>query len=338
LKPTRILQVLVSLVLLGVLVRWIDVGAFAAAVGGADPALLGLALALALADRLLMAVKWNLLLGAKRIRLRWTEAVRVYWSSTFLGLFLPSTVGADVVRAVVLSRSESRRADVVSSILVERFLGLVALALFGVAGAALAPLALAGAVPDRGRLLGAAVGAAVAVIGGLAFSFTPAAGRLVDAAAERARGTRLVGRAAEVLAKVYRSFHGYREHRGVLGAFLALSLLENLLPIVRAYLVARALHADVSFVFFAAIVPLELLLIRLPLTVDGFGLREGLFTWFLAKVGVPGSLGFAVGLVNHVLFLLAVVPGGVMHFAGSAGRGPRRPAGEGAAPLDQPGR
>jgi uncharacterized protein (TIRG00374 family) len=336
-KPTRILQVVVSVALLGVLLRWIDLDAFGRAVASADPALLALALLFAVADRLLMALKWNLLLAAKDIRLRTAEVVRLYWTSTFLGLFLPATVGADVVRAVVLSRSESRRADVVSSILVERFLGLVALALFGIAGAVLAPSVLGDAAPDGRRLLAVAIGAAAALTLLLGFSFTSACERLVDLVANGTASVRLVGKATALLAKVYRSFRGYRSHGVALLVFFLLSLVENALPIVRAFCVARALHVDAPFLFFAAIVPIELLLIRLPITIDGFGLREGIFTWFLAKIGVPGSLGFAVGLVNHALFLIAVMPGGVMHFLGSAGK--RTVAGAaGAAPADGPDR
>ena len=179
---------------------------------------------------------------------------------------------------------------------------------------------LSGVSFDGPRLLGLAVAAAALVTGTFAFSFTEACGRLVEAAAARFADTRFVGRGVGILAKVYRSFRAYRDHKGALTAFFLLTLLENFFPMVRAYCVARALHVDVPFLFFAAIVPIELLVIRLPLTIDGFGVREGLFTWFLTKVGVDESLGFAVGLVNHVLFLLAVLPGGVMHFLGNRSR------------------
>ena len=324
-RVIRILQVVVSVALLILLVRWIDVGAFRRAISTADVVLLFGAFVLAVADRVMMALKWNVLLIAKGIRLRWTEVVRVYWTSTFVGLFLPATVGADVVRAVFVSRSESRRADVVSSILVERFLGLVSLAIFGFVGAVLAPAVLGGGAIDSARLLLIVGGAAVAVTLALAFSFTSTCARLVDATTARVSGVRWLGRAAEIVAKVYRSFRGYREHRGALALFLALSLAENLLPIGRALLTARALDVHTPILFFTAIVPMESLLIRLPITVDGFGLREGVFTFFLAKMGVPQSLGFAVGLVNHVLFLLAVMPGGVMHFLGSAEKSRARP-------------
>lgn len=324
-KPGRIVQIAFSLVLLGVLLRWIDGPAFLRAIAAADLRILGLALGLAIADRLLMALKWNILLRARDIRLSAVEAIQVYWRSTFLGVFLPATVGGDVVRAVLLSQRESRRAEIVSSILVERFLGLVALTLFGVLGAALAPAVLGGDGIDRAGLLALTIGTAAAITFLFAFSFTSACERLVESMAARAAGIRFVGRGAELLAKVYRSFRAYREHRGALAAFFALSLFENVLPMARAYCVARALHVDVGFLFFAAIVPLELLVIRLPVTIDGFGIREGLFMWFLVKMGVPESVGFAVGLVNHVLFLLAVAPGGVIHFLGARRAEKERP-------------
>jgi uncharacterized protein (TIRG00374 family) len=316
-KSGRVLQIVISLGLLGVLLRWIDGPAFLRAIAAADLRILALAFVLALADRLLMALKWNVLLRARDIRLTWLESIQVYWRSTFLGVFLPATVGGDVVRAILLSQRESRRAEVVSSILVERFLGLVSLALFGVLGAALAPAVLGGDAVDRVGLLVVTIGAALAVTVVFAYSFTGACQRVVESIAARTSGMRLVGKGTALLAKVYRSFRAYREHRGALATFFALSLFENLLPMARAFCVAKALHVDVGFLFFAAIVPLELLVIRLPVTIDGFGIREGLFMWFLVRMGVPESVGFAVGLVNHVLFLLAVVPGGVIHFLAS---------------------
>jgi hypothetical protein len=220
---------------------------------------------------------------------------------------------------------------------VERALGLVALAVFGFVGAVLAPAVLGGGVIDQRRLLFIVGGATVAVTAALAFAFTSTCERLVDFTIERAGRVRWLARAADVLGKVYRSFRGYREHRGALTLFLVLSIAENLLPIGRALFVARAMHVYTPILFFTAIVPIELLLIRLPLTVDGFGLREGVFTFFLAKVGVPQSTGFAVGLTNHVLFLLAVMPGGVLHFIGSGNR-PRTSVAADAQPADRPTR
>jgi uncharacterized protein (TIRG00374 family) len=207
-----------------------------------------------------------------------------------------------------------RRTDVVSSILVERLLGLVSLAVFGVFAAALAPSILGGETVNHLELLAQTAGAVLVILGLLAFSFTRPCGWIVESIAERTARVRFLGKATELLLRVYHSFRAYRDHRRTLGTFLLLSLAENLLPITRAFLVAEALHIHVGVLFFAVIVPLELLVSRLPITIDGLGLREGVFMWTMLKVGVPESQGFAVGLMNHILFLLSVLPGGVIHF------------------------
>jgi glycosyltransferase 2 family protein len=325
-KHKRLLQVVVSVGLLAVLLRWIDPSGLGTALAGADWTLLGLALILVTANRVLMAVKWNLLLHAKGIVIPWTTATRVYYTSTFLGLFLPPTVGGDVVRAWLVRRSDDRVPDIVSSILVERLLGLVALAIFGVAAAALFPLMQRGGEVDAMGLLFVAGGAAVAAGIALAFSFTATCERIVLAVTARLEGVRLVGRFARTLGKIYSSYRGYRTCRGALAIFFALTMLENAMPVVRAWIVALALGAWVPPAYFFVIVPLELVLIRIPISFDGFGIREGLFVYFLALVGIPESLGFAVGLANHVLFLVAVLPGGLFHLMDLSSRRGARPA------------
>lgn len=309
----RLVQMAVSLTLLGLLLRWIDPRGLGPALAGARVPMLLLALLLVLANRVLMAVKWNLLLGVKEIRISAFHATRIYFTSTFLGVFLPPTVGGDVVRAWLVKRSESRLPDVVSSILVERLLGLVALAIFGVVAAALFPVMMGAGEVDPRQLLMIAGGAALLSGVALAFSFTAACEKLVLAITGHLAGVRFVGKFANTFGKIYTSYREYRTRRGTLTVFFALTMLENTLPILRAWLVALALNVPVPLTYFFVIVPLELVLIRIPVSFDGFGIREGLFVYFLALVGVPESTGFAVGLANHLLFLVAVLPGGLFH-------------------------
>jgi uncharacterized protein (TIRG00374 family) len=314
LKGKRIVQLVISLVLLGVLLRWIDVGEAVRAIRGASLPLILLSLLITTVNRVLMAVKWNVLLRARGIVLTWAEATRVYYRSTFLGIFLPPTVGGDAVRAWLVTRDRSRLEIVVSSILVERLLGLLALAAFGTAAAVLFPRMAGGASDlDPTRLLTVVGGAGVLAVAAFAFSFTSACETMVLALTERLAGKRFIGKVASTLGRIYASYREYRNRRGTLATFFALTLLENGFPILRAWVVAHALGVDVSFGWFLVIVPLELVLIRIPVSFDGFGIREGLFVYFLAMVGVDQATAFAVGLLNHVLFLVAVLPGAFLH-------------------------
>ena len=83
-------------------------------------------------DRLIMAYKWKILLEAKEIPCSWKELIVVYFKGTFLGNLLPTSLGGDAVRAYELSKNTKTRVDVVSSIIMERFLGFLSSALMAI--------------------------------------------------------------------------------------------------------------------------------------------------------------------------------------------------------------
>jgi uncharacterized protein (TIRG00374 family) len=103
-KIKRIAQVLISVLLLGVIASWIDLKELSGVLVNVNPWYIVLALFIATTNRILMAVKWNLLLGAKQIHLSWYEVTKLYYVASFLGLVLPSTVGSDVIKAYRVSR------------------------------------------------------------------------------------------------------------------------------------------------------------------------------------------------------------------------------------------
>src|SRR5688500_4288527 len=83
-------------------------------------------------DRVLMSYKWGLLLAIRGYRVTLTERLMVYCSSMMWGLALPSTVGADGIRIVLVRRFGVRVDDALATILVERGLGFVSALLMAV--------------------------------------------------------------------------------------------------------------------------------------------------------------------------------------------------------------
>lgn len=307
-----LLQIGVSLALIAALAWWVDIGELASTLTGADPVWLVIALVIATANRVLMAVKWELLLAARGIVMTSWQVIRIYYQSTFLGVFLPPTVGGDAVRVWLVRRMGFGLADIISSVVVERALGLLVLAMFGVAAAALFPLIVSSDAVSGGQLFAVVASAGILAVLLFVFSFTATAEQIVLRVCVRLERIAVMARLARFLNEIYASYRDYRHDRAVLTGFFLLTILENMLPIVRAWIVAHALGVSLSLWWFCLIVPLEQLLIRIPLSFDGFGIREGLFVWFLLYAGVPESTGFAVGLTNHVLFLVALLPGGIL--------------------------
>jgi len=80
----------------------------------------------------LMSFKWGLLLKIRGYSVTLTERLMVYCSSMMWGLALPSTVGADGIRILLVRRFGVRVDDALATILVERGLGFVSALLMGV--------------------------------------------------------------------------------------------------------------------------------------------------------------------------------------------------------------
>jgi uncharacterized protein (TIRG00374 family) len=319
-----VLQLLVSAALLALLASWVDLQAARAAFTGADLRLVALAFGIATASRLLMAFKWNLLIRAKGILISWREVVRIYYVSSFAGLFLPSTIGGDAVRGYLTARSYGQSAAIVSSILVERLVGLVVLLAFGIAGGLLLYARFGANELDAIGLVLVATGMLAGVAAGTLIALSPRCAAIVARAAERFPAGHKLQKAAALAASIYAAARSYRDRGAAVAAFAALTALENVLPIMRAWLVAVAMGVDVPLSYYFIVVPVALFAVRLPVSFEGLGLREGVFVFFLALVGVPEGVAFSVSITQYLVTLAAILPGALLYPAARRATGERK--------------
>jgi len=130
---------------------------------------------------------------------------------------------------------------------------------------------------------------------------------------ERQRSGAIIGKFADKVAQLYASFLMYKNSKGVLVLFSLLTGLEVLIYVLRAYVVVQALHVDISLSFLLSFVPIIMALIRLPISFNGFGINEGGFVYFLSLMEIPKSIGFSVGLIDHLIIMVAILPGGILY-------------------------
>src|SRR5688500_4452322 len=131
----RVFRLLVGLGLTAWLVALADPHRVLASLTSAHAGWLIGAVGLVLIDRTLMAYRWVLLLRAvdtARAIPLW-GVMRIFFVSTFLGTFLPASVGGDAVRTIHLSRLQVPPADALASVVVDRLLGTLSVLVTGVA-------------------------------------------------------------------------------------------------------------------------------------------------------------------------------------------------------------
>lgn len=301
---SRIIQVALSVLAILVLGWWLDWRAVIRVADNASPALIVLCVVLYAAQRFLMAGKWLLLLRVHGVRMGLLPATWLYSAATLAGSFLPSTVGGDAMRVGWLWRNGVDANDATASVVVERVVGaFVTLAAAMVGMFWLGRLA-ALSEEMHGMLFVAAV-AMVLISMGLVWSWMGPA-RLRFALSEN----HLVGR---LVARFRTAWQRQGRRPDVVAVFAALTLFESIYSLFMGWLTAQALGIEVNFVDLAAAYAVALAITRLPLTIDGIGVYEGIMALLLNVVaGLPAAESIALILVGRVLFLLVHGAGALM--------------------------
>ncbi|HXE80825.1 MAG TPA: lysylphosphatidylglycerol synthase transmembrane domain-containing protein, partial [Vicinamibacterales bacterium] len=223
----------------------------------------------------------------------------------FFNLFLPTIVGGDAVRAVLLARETGAPAGSTMSVFMERNLGLFALLTIAAAASAFAPRAEVAGLPltALALLLLAAFVAANLVIA------TPSIYTLVD----RLIAMSPLASARLRAAPLYEAVARYRRRGFVVVAGVILSFVFQFIVVGVVFLNARALNLDVPLSALAVFVPLISLAGMIPVTVNGLGVREALYIFFFGQLGAPTELAVSLALLFLGVTIAASLPGGLVY-------------------------
>lgn len=297
-------RIALSIGLLLLIVLFVDLREMAARLSAVDPWLFVVLLGLLTADRFLMAFKWLLLVRVQELRLTFPQALRAYYISSFVGLFLPMTVGADIIRAMAVRRAGSTP-KILATIALERGLGAVSQLLL--AALSLSMIVVLGLDLGISNFhLALIVGVLLVVlVASLPFSFWLAE-RLARALESR-------GSLARKMAELADGYAESRHHRGVIWTFLLLTVLEGFFPIAWYWVAAHALGLDLPFVLFVATIPIVFMVARLPISLGGMGVLEGSFVVLAGLLGIAADDAFSIVILCRLAELIALLPGAVAY-------------------------
>jgi hypothetical protein len=277
---------------------------------GANWGLMSTAVLLVLADRALMAYRWLLLLcivdPGQRPPLR--EVMRIFFVSTFVGTFLPASVGGDAVRAYSIAQLNVRGGDAVASVFMDRMLGVLSILIMALVG-----LLLARDLASNVTILSSLVLAGVACIATLLLVFSAGA----TAVARHLVGWLPVA-ARQAAARLFESIRRYAVYHRELTYVLICSVGVQILRIVQAYYLGRGLAIEAPVTAYFAFVPLILLVMLLPVTFNGIGTSQAAFVWFFARAGVTAPAAFALSVLFVALGVVGNLPGGILYVLGRA--------------------
>jgi len=273
----------------------------------AQPLWLALALVLYFVAILLGVFKWRLLVRVQRLEASYGDLAAYTFAGLFLGNVLPSNIGGDVVRAYALARAAKRTEAAITSVVVDRLMGLVAFL-----GAALVNIVLvAWWLVDTWPLQAIETATMMAAI-----LFTVACALLFSRRVTR----RLAGVFAFPLLarfkpraqRLYQAIQTFRSSYPSLIANVLVSVGVIVVATFVWYSVARALGLEIPLIYFFLFNPLIAFVLMLPISFNGLGPKEATAVFFFGLVGVPSEAAFALSLIFHAIVVLTSLPGGVL--------------------------
>jgi uncharacterized protein (TIRG00374 family) len=290
-----LLRLAITAIILAILAMGIDMGASARAIAAIDLRYLALVLGLVAIDRLVMILRWVLLLRASGIAITTRDAARLFLVSSFVGSFLPAGVGADAARAYGLARETTSGSEALASVAVDRILGVFAIVLMSMVGV------IAWAPAREDWRIAAAILALMIVCSAVFW----AGDWLRWAIPVAHHGHSIARRALKLSDAVAR----YRGRSGVLAHVMAWSIVVQVLRITQAYFLGLGLGLAVPYSYYLLFMPLGLLMLLLPISISGFGAPQAGFVWMLRPVGVPDAQSFALSTLIVLTGLAGNIPG-----------------------------
>jgi len=305
----RLVQLIITVALIAFILYKIDFTVVWESLVSANYGYLFAAFLLVILNRCLMGYKWNLLLQAVGINLSHFESIKIYFISNFLGLFLLPTVGMDSIRAFMVKKSNHSLVDTLSSIFVERLLGLLVILLYGVFGAIIFLLSVAEIDIEFVNLLTTSTIMLVVFFIVFMLSLNKTVYYLMMNFFNHLKSVKFLSKITEAIIKLYGSYYQFRNKKMVLLFFSLLTILEATLVIMWVFCISESLGTDIPLYCYLSIVPLVTILIRIPITIAGFGIHEGTYAYFLSILGYSSSLGFSIGMIDHLVIILGIMPG-----------------------------
>jgi len=313
-KWINLLKVVVTLALLVVVIWTVDLKQVWQTLATANWGALLVALALYQLGMLIRSYRWYALLEAQKARVPLIRLLVLYYVGAFFSNFLPSGFGGDVIKMYELARYSANGPMAVSTVVADRIIGLVALFVMALV-----------ALPFGWRMVPPSlVLVLLALILGLGLGLWLFLNRrLVEALAERVGLVRRV-LAHPRIAALYESFHNYTG-TALLRSMLASVAFNLSLIVVQIYL-GYAVHIHISPAYYFLFVPILSSLLALPISIGGFGVREGGYVLLFGQAGVEANQAIAMSLLFYALGLATGIIGGVLYLVQSARGYWQRPA------------
>lgn len=270
---------------------------------------LALAVIAQIVAKIVWVVRWKEILGSCGIDRKIKDLLAFLFIGLFFNSFLPTSVGGDIVRGYYVAKSKAGILISYIVVLVERVVGLISLLTIV---SLVSVIAVANEkVPER--LISFIQ--TVAVLGGIAAIMGMVTFIWSGWMSIFSKIPRLQKKHADSIRNLFKVFELFKRPDTPRFLIILNSFALQVIAILFYVACARAVNLQTPSIFFFLIVPVSIVAAMLPVSLNGLGIREGVFVGLLVAFGAPLAQSGAFAILALLISTLFSLAGGVIYLA-----------------------
>jgi len=277
-------------------------------IASADPWYILAAFSITGIIRILEACQMKILTDHQRLSLSLSDIVGIGFASSFYSLFLPGFLSGGAIRWYRFSRPENKPFEALASI---TFWGLADTFLMVLIGTVLLALDISGGA--YARFLPYMVVVLSGFLGAFLLIFHKFTSIHLGENMEIGRGEGVLAAAKKGIRNMFRSIVQFRDlPRRSFFRMAGLSLAAHALGVLIFFLFALSLELDLTVMTLGWIRSFIRIVTMLPVSISGFGVREGTLIIVLGSFGVAPAQAISFSLLLFSRVLLVGLVGGIL--------------------------
>ncbi len=298
------LRISISIILLVFLFKQVDEKSMLEIVKHANKPILLAAFLIFLLSYILCLFRWSMLLKAVKIFLPLKRVTISYSGAIFFNLFLPSTIGGDLMRSIDLATHTKCVKEVIATVFLDRLSGYVGLVLLALASLSLGWWLINDASITLPFLI--IIGILIVI---LLVLFNEAIYTKINKLLQSPNS----GKIRELIRSLHQEIHVFRSHKKVILHNVILSIVIQAVGPLTFFAISKSLGLKVNLIYFFVFIPIIGAVTLLPISIGGLGLRDAMTVFFFAKAGVTKDLAFSMSLINFAFILITGIIGGLVY-------------------------
>lgn len=217
---------------------------------------------------------------------------------------MPTTVASDAIRIYAISKKGHDTKEITVSVIIERMAGFISVLVLGIIGF----IIISKYVELNSQFKYALWFGCLFLFMGIIFFILSFNQSFFEFLHHKLFRRFKDARVFKQFKQFHFSYKAYRNEKKEIIFFFILTFFEQFFPIITAWLVAKSLNIEIGLVFITGVLPLALLISRLPVSINGIGVFEGSFIFLMSIAGVPPVQSVAISFSARILEMIAWLP------------------------------